>query len=344
MDPQQSESSPEQIGDPGTPPTEDQPIGAPTPTEPLEQEPPVVDVRAQIADRLRAQRAAKAAETQGAAESVLGGDLATPVSGGEPAPNTALAQNTGRVKLTVEGKELEVSEAEVLEAGKRYLQKDHSADLKLRRASAAEQLGAQRLAEAERIRQEALALRDSGRLPSSGADLDAAGHLPSSGAGGSQAILEAGMEQAQEALFDGDRQKAGQVSMDAARLAVIHETNAMFEAEFSDVSSNPQAMQAASQAMRAELGRASIGQIPAIATRIGNQLRQQILQQQFPDPPTPPGLSVEDRAQVKARLPVTPSRTSARAPSSLPAARTPPTRSQIVHQMRVARGHLPKGA
>lgn len=311
-----------------------------------EAAPPVDDVRAQIAERLRAKRAAQLAENPEASQSVMNGDLATPIVEKPAAGAEPLALNGDRVKLTVEGKELEVDATEVLEAGKRALQKDHSADLKLRRASAAEQLAAQRLAEAERIRQEALALKDSGRLPSSGAGQNDASHLPTGAGERSDDALRAGMSQAQDALFEGDTEKAAQVISETARLEVIRETNTMFAQEFGDVASNPEVFRRAVAAMRAELPKASLAQIPAIATRIGLQLREQMLREQIPDPvPAQPATpAVEQRSQVKARLPVMPARASARSPSSLPAAQTPQTRSQIVHQMRVARGQIPKGA
>src|SRR5690606_8662928 len=59
-----------------------------------------------------------------------------------------LALDSRMVKLNVDGQEAERPLEEVLEAGRRTLQKDHSADQKLRRAASAEQLAAERLADA----------------------------------------------------------------------------------------------------------------------------------------------------------------------------------------------------
>jgi hypothetical protein len=265
-----------------------------------------------------------------------------------------VALDSRMVKLNVDGQETERPIEEVLEAGRRTLQKESSADLKLRQASASEQLAAQRLAEAEQIKADAL--KNSGGLPSSGARHDdASSRLSEQDAGEStEATLREGAEQARNVLFDeGDSEKAGQVLLATSRKVVVERTNAMFLREFDAIASDPVAMRRAIGLMNAEMSKTKdFAEFPVIATRIGNQLlREQATaqvataqaEQQQTDSTTQQQDSTArvDKTTQKMRLPIMPSRAGTKTLDSKPAAvSVRQTPGQIVQEMKRARGQL----
>jgi hypothetical protein len=300
-------------------------------------------------DRLAAVQAlAGVAPEPGEAE---GGAAA--VAGGEKSQDEKpLALDKRTHKLNVEGQEVEVTEDQILEAGRRSLQKDHSADLRLRQAASAQQLAAETLAEAQRIRDSAL--KDSGRLPSSGAGPDdASSRLSDKDAGErTEAIAKAGASQARDVLFDeGDPEKAVQVIVATSRKTVVEATNQMFLREFSEIASDPALFQRAVTMMNAERARNSdFASFPVIATRIGNQLRAEMLGSQVQKPAgeaaerqeqqeQAPG-TARSRTENKLRLPAVPSRAAAKTPDARPAAPKRQTPSEIVQAMKVARGQV----
>lgn len=327
-----------------------------------------VDKRAAIYERARANRAAQVAEdpervaalsqmtgqgepaaaaAEGAA--ATGAEAATTEGvqeGAEKKGDEGLALNARTRTVKVDGQEIEVGEDEIIQAGIRTLQKDRSADQKLR-------LAASQLAEVERQRK---ALQDSGRLPEQGAGHDGASSHPSAQDAGEseQAALRAAAEQARDVLFDdADPDKAAKVLLESARKSAVAVANDLFANDFADITGDPDLFREAASRMQAELRKnPSPARIPVLAERIGNALRAEKFGRELQQQPAPGGDGgnaegtdaagqARSKAATKVRLPSVPSRAAARTPDSRPAAKPAPTRSQIVHNMRVARGQVP---
>lgn len=313
--------------------------------DPKPPKPTVHDARNAIFERAREVREAQIAQTDparlAANAHLAGRQVEQADAHDQTSSDEALALNGKTRTLKVNGQDIEVSETEVIEAGIKTLQKQTAADLKLQRASAAEALAAQRLAEAtEKLRQ---AERGASDLPSgdpSGVRIDS--------------IASEAIGKAQTALFDGDTDKARAALADAtrkmsqatAREQVIAEVNEAFLTDFPDIAANPTAFARAVMLMRGELAKnPKTASIPGLAARIGNQITVEMLSAlDQVRPPQGQGPSTdslpESRREIKARLPAMPSGSSARTADSRPKEIPRMSASEIVKQMRRARGQL----
>jgi len=296
---------------------------------------------------------------------------AAPLENSPPAP---LAQTGELVTLTIEGREMTVPLADVVNAGVATLQKQSTADARLQRASLAEQAIAARAAELDRRAQEIAANR---QLPSGAAAASGNGLPPTGGETGPD-DLEAGLDklldsdvpgakqaisgfiakQVQKALQASAPQGAPTAATPAAEpmatpwtKAEIDAANAKFAKIYGDQLQDPAFAAAASARIQAEMAQ-PIHRIARTSLEdIGLKVCADLLASRTAYPqsfaqPAGPGTGVADelagRRQLAMRVPVPPANGQPRSTANPNPAPSMPSNSAWIEQVRAARGQAPR--
>ena len=277
---------------------------------------------------------------------------------------TPLANPQDTITVVVDGRAIAVPTAEVIRQGIATVQKETAADIRLQRVSQAEQaIAVQRAA----LDARAAEIERRATTQTGAAQPGASEHLPSGGQPRASATKEA-LDALLDSNVDGAAQKLDQVIADQveAKLAArgqplptatpantvaepwsmqekIH-ANRLFERAYPDVLRHPQAAQQAVARMQAEMespvNRLGKVDLVELADRIGQEMRAAIT----PAPRPAPSVAfnsadeLQARRTLAARVPGVPASSVARSVSPAPSGPAPKSRSDVVADMRKARG------
>lgn len=280
-----------------------------------------------------------------------------------------IAKPVEMVTIKVDGRQIAVPAADVIAAGVQTLQKERAADVRLQRVSQAEQ---QLILDRAALDRRAAEISQAS-TPRGDAQPAGGGPLPTGG----QPKPSPELKQALEALLDSDTDKAAEalqkVIADQVRAAPgsarpaapaaaqpgteteirapwtndeIAVANQAIDLAFQDVVSNPQTKAEVTARIVAEMQNPinRIGKVPimTIAAQACRDVREEFHTLQTPPPPPPAGSTVVDELQARrilaARVPGVPTSGQPRSIPTAPAAAPRKSGTDVVNEMRKARG------